>query len=115
MKISKFTMTISALTFLSLSGEMVVAENSNEIIEGFQGIKQGAANEKTCKDKCTGNGIVESGTCSDLNVYLACKYACKPEHMPDCQKAAEKEKYYNLVAQCNPKTITLIVPVDKTK
>jgi len=102
MKFTKSIMTISALAFLSLGCAPLSAEKSEDTIKGFEGIKKGAANAETCKEKCTGAGAIGSGSCSDLNVYMACKYACKPEYIVDCQKTAEKDKYYNLVEKCKP-------------
>ena len=100
MKFSKSMLTISALAFLSFGCAPLSAEKADVTIKGFEGIKEGAANAETCKDKCTGAGTIESGSCSDLNVYMACKYACKPEYIVDCKKTAEKDKYFNLVENC---------------
>ncbi len=98
MKYVKTTIVISAITFLGLC-RVAQAENSEDIIKGFQGVKPGSANANVCQEKCTGGGSMSSGSCSDLRVYMACKSACSAAYLTECQKTAETQKDYDLVKQ----------------
>lgn len=107
MKTLNSMIALSVITFLSFNFTPLSAEKAEETIRGFQGVKKGSANAETCKEKCTGKGTVSSGSCSDLNVYLACKHACKEEYLTDCKKAAMDDKYFNLIENCtaNPAAV----------
>ena len=98
MNFTKISISLATLSFLAFSGGLR-AEDSEEILNDLHGIQPGTATEELCKKKCTGNGAVSSGICSDLHVYMACLNACNPAFISDCQETASKEKYYDLAAE----------------
>lgn len=107
MTVSKLTMLATAIAFLSFSNVVTAADKEptptqqteiDKALSALSGVKvceDSTQAKNSCTTHCTAAGIMpwgSEGTCSNQEIWDACRRHCNKDWIKDCSKTAKNEK-----------------------